>query len=144
MNINYAECPVATVYDFETVVVDVTRFEGEDGYMYSPILTFYKQFADDETGQAGEGMSFCTGIVGETIHEIHDRVGLVIASGFFGEIGISSHGTLYDEAHDEIDDICWASYGDDDDGCGLTDEDDVDFNREYDVNTVLPAPSMLQ
>jgi hypothetical protein len=146
MTIDYTKFPVAVIYDFDGVIVDAQRFDDDSGgHFYTASLNFYTQFADDDTGQRGEGMSFVPGIIGDNLHEIHDKIGMLIATGFFGEVDIQGHGTLWDENYNEIADICWLSYGDGDDGCGLVDDDeDENIDDEIDRALMIEAPRVLQ
>jgi hypothetical protein len=101
-----SEFPFLCYHDFETVALDATRWESGG---YNVHLVFFKQFADDDTGQRAEGLILNTGICGETLSELLEGVQQLIGSGIFGSLDIADHGTLYNEHGDEIDTLCWQS-----------------------------------
>lgn len=134
---NFADWPVVDMTDFEVVVVDATRWE--DG-SYTAMFNFYHTMAEKE-GEYSTGFSISTHICGDTLREVYQKVTATILLGFFDGSSVQAHGTLYNENADEIAEICWHQYSDDE----YDDETDDDMVGLFDdESTTHPAPAMLQ
>jgi hypothetical protein len=134
---NFADWPIVDMLDFEVVIVDATRWE--DG-CYTAMFNFYHTMAEKED-EGSTGFSIATHIGGETLREVYQKVTAAIMLGLFDGTSVQAHGTLYSEGGDEVADICWHQYSDeeyddetDDDMVGLSDSEAV----------VIRAPAMLQ
>lgn len=125
---NYKDFPVACMTDFEAVVVDVVNCDD----VYVAQLNFFKQFAGDNE-QRGEGFVLVTEICGDNLLEIYQKIQSMIDIGFFDGTDVSGHGTLYDEEHNEIDQICWHQFG----------EDDYDEDRDITDEIIHPQSKTL-
>lgn len=104
----FKEFPVFDQSDFELISFSATKWD--DG-TYSAHIDFFKRLANEE-GLA-EGMTFITQIYGETLKELHDKLGTLIDTGMLVCENIDAHGMLFDEQGNEIDTICWNMYSDD-------------------------------
>jgi hypothetical protein len=48
------------------------------------------------------------------LREVYEKVTISIELGLFDGTSVQAHGTLYNEAGDEVADICWHQYSDED------------------------------
>ena len=104
---NYSEFPfVCLGHDFESVAFDATRWDNGE---YNIHMVFFKQWADDDTGQRAEGVILNTPVGGSDLQELLESVQRIIGSGILAGVEILDHGTLYDENGNEIDTLCWPS-----------------------------------
>lgn len=101
--------PILDTLDFEGITVDVTKWN-DDGYTVT--LNFHEP---NETGEPPfSGFSLCTQIGGDDLQEVYERVDILLASGMFDGIAVSTHGTIWNEDGDEIGEVNWNEYSDDD------------------------------
>ena len=137
---NFKDWPVATMCEFEEVIVDATKWN--DGF-YSASFNFFKEYSDD--GNAG--FTLCSHVIAPTLRELYLKVTGVIELGMFDGSNVQAHGGLYDEDHNELAMICWHQYSDsewdaeDDDTQGLTFADE---HERVKVGLTHPAPTMIQ
>lgn len=96
--------------DFDGVIIDATKW---DDNVYSVAFNFYCTKEAEEENQVG--FTLCTMIFGESLKECHERIMEVLNTGIFDEIEISSHGSVYDKDGEEIENICWNTFTDNED-----------------------------
>lgn len=93
--------------DFDGIVIDATKWEDN---MYTLAFNFYCTKEKDEEPQSG--ITLCTMLFGSTLQECHERIMEVLDTGIFDEIEIASNGTVYDREGNEIEEICWNQFAD--------------------------------
>jgi hypothetical protein len=104
MSIDYTSFPIICTGEFEAVTFDCTV--NEAGYYYL-MLTFFKNYADDETGDRAQGFTLATDIKARTLEEIDAQCGVLFDVGLFNHLHIDAHGTLFGPNGDELGPICW-------------------------------------
>jgi hypothetical protein len=100
--------PVFDIMEFDVVTIDATKWDDDT---YTVMFNFYESKEVDEPPYGG--YTLCTQIAGETLAECFERVELLLASGLFDGVNVSTHGTLWDMEGNEIEDICWTDHCDD-------------------------------
>lgn len=95
--------------DFDGISIDVTKWE-ED--LYGVVFNFYCTQENEE--EPNVGFTLCTMIIGSTLQECHERIMEVLNTGMLDGIDVSSHGTLYDKEGEELQEICWNEFAEDD------------------------------
>jgi len=105
---NFSEWPVVDMMDFETVIIDATRWDNGD---YTAMLNFYHTMAETEE-ERSTGFTLCTHIGGRNLREVYQKINAAVLLGLFDGASVDAHGTLWNEAGDEIDGICWHQYDD--------------------------------
>lgn len=120
---NLAEWPVECLDEYEGVIFDVTRFEGEnkDEWIYCVLINFLENSSDKEQGPTG--FTIITGIVEKDLRSIKQRIDTLISSGFLDDVTVSGQGTLFDDKHEQISEILWNSLDDD------TEDDDIEITH---------------
>ena len=102
--IDYKEFPIICSDEFEAVSFDCSQTD--NGYYYL-MLTFFKNFADDDTGERAQGFTLATSIRARTLQEIDAQCGVLFDTGLFNHLHIDSHGTLFGPDGDTVGPICW-------------------------------------
>lgn len=117
---NLADWPVECFDEYEGVIFDVTRFstEEENKWIYCVLINFLENSGDDGTGP--RGFTLITGIVENDLRGIKKRIDMLMSSGLFDDVTVSAHGTLFDEEHNQLEEICWNSFDDSDDEINIT------------------------
>lgn len=95
--------------DFEGIMVDVTKWEDD---LYTVAFNFFCTRENEE--EPNVGFTLCTTVHGSNLQECHERVMEILNSGVFDDIEVSSNGTLYDKDGNELQEICWNDFAEDD------------------------------
>lgn len=119
------EWPVMDTLDFEGVTADVTKWEDDT---YTVTLNFYWP---NESGEPPHsGFSLCTQIGGESLEEVHHKLTHLMIAGLFDGIAVGAVGTIFDHEANEIGEVDWTNYDEDDD----EDDDDNEDENGSDVS----------
>jgi hypothetical protein len=131
------EWPVVDMMDFEGVVIDATKWNSGE---YTALFNFYHTMAEKE-GEANTGMTLATHIGGMTLRELYLKLEALWSIGLFDGSILSDHGRLINEEGDELAQISWPSFSDEE----WDDETDDDMSGlTIIIESEFPPPTMIQ